>query len=88
MEVKRNKGGEGKCHLEELGLVLAEAGVEVSAEVGLVGEEGAAWVLAEAGLAVGTGCHMEDMSCHSLMVVTHTMDMAYRSLTVATHGKG
>jgi hypothetical protein len=74
--------------LEELGLDLAEAGVEVSAEVGLVGEEGAAWVLAEAGLAVGTGCPMEDMACHSPMVVTHTVDMAYRSLTAVTHGKG
>jgi hypothetical protein len=69
-------------------LDLAEAGVEVSAEVALVGEEGAAWVLAEAGLVVGTACPMEDMAYRSPMVVTHTMDMAYRSLTVATHGKG
>jgi hypothetical protein len=81
--------------LEEVGLVLAEAGVEVSAEVGLVGEEAAAWVLAEAGvevlaeagLAVGTGCRMVGMACRSPTAVTHTMDMAYRSPTAVTHGK-
>ena len=58
--------------MEEVGLVAAEAGVEV---------------LAEAGLAVGMVCRMEDMACSSPMVVTHTMDMAYRSLTAVTHGK-
>jgi hypothetical protein len=81
--------------LEEVGLVAAEAGVEVLAEVGLLGEEAAAWVsaeagvevLAEAGLAVAMVCRMEDMACSSPMVVTHTMDMAYRSLTAVTHGK-
>ena len=74
--------------MEEVGLVAAEAGVEVLEEVGLPGEEAAAWVLveaggevlAEAGLAVA-------MVCRSPMVVTHTMDMAYRSLTAVTHGK-
>lgn len=73
--------------MEEVGLVVAEAGVEVLAEVGLLGEEAVAWVLAEAGLAVGTGCRMEDMAYRSPMVVTHIMDMAYRSLTAVTHGK-
>jgi hypothetical protein len=93
--VNKKKGGEGRCHLQEVGLVLAEAGVEVLAEVGLVGEEAAAWVLAEAGgevlaeagSAVGTGCRMEDMACRSPMVVTHAMDMAYRSPTAVTRGK-
>ena len=66
--------------MEEVGLVAAEAGVEVLAEVGLPREEAAAWVSVEAGLAVA-------MVCRSPMVVTHTMDMAYRSLTAVTHGK-
>lgn len=65
--------------MEEVGLVAAEAGVEVLEEVGLVGEEAAAWdlaeaggeVLAEAGLAVGMVCRMEDMACRSLTAVTH-----------------
>lgn len=81
--------------MEKLGLVREEAGVEVLEEVGLPGEEAAAWVLAEAGgevlaeagLAVGTGCRMEDMAYRSPMVGTHTMDMACRSLTAVTHGK-
>lgn len=85
---KTKKGGEGKCHLEDVGLDLAEAGVEASAEVGLLGEEVTAWVLAEAGLAVGTEFPMEHMLCRSPVVVTHTMDMAYRSLTAVTRGKG
>jgi hypothetical protein len=73
--------------LEEVGLVSGEAG--------LVGEEAAAWVLAEAGvevlaeagLGVGMGCHMVDIACRSPMVVTHTTDMAYRSPTAVTRGK-
>jgi len=85
--VNKKEGGEGRCHLEEVGLVLAEAGV--------VGEEAAAWVLAEAGvevlaedgLAVGIGCPMVDMACRSPTVFTHTMNMAYRSPTAVTRGK-
>ena len=81
--------------MDEVGLVAAEAGGEVLVEVRLPGEEAAAWalaeaggeVLAEAGLAVRMVCRMEDMACSSPMVVTHTMDMAYRSLTAVTHGK-
>ena len=93
--MNKKEGGEGRCHLEEVGLVSAEAGVEVSVEVGLVGEEAPAWVLAEAGvevlaeagLGVGMGCPMVDMACHSPMVVTHTTDMACRNPTVVTRGR-
>jgi hypothetical protein len=81
----------------------AEAGVEVSAEVGLDGEEAAAWdlaeewawgsaeagveVSAEAGSRVGMGCRMVDMACRNPMVITRTTDMTYRSPTAVTRGK-
>ncbi len=89
----KKKGGERRCHLEEVGLAgevvgvedLAEVGVEVLAEVGVedlaeVGVE----VLAEVGLG---------MACPTVILMgdtdlaTHIMVMVHHHPMATSHGK-
>lgn len=93
----REKGGERRCHLEEVGLAgevvgvedLAEVGAEVLAGVGV--EVGLAGVVVGAGALAGVGL---GMACPTVILMedtnllTHIMVMVHHRPVDTTRGKG
>ena len=92
----KKKGGERRCHLEEVGLAgevvgvedLAEVGVEDLAEVGV--EVGLAGVVVGAGALAGVGL---GMACPTVILMgdtdlaTHIMVMVHHHPMATSHGK-
>ncbi len=84
----KKKGGERRCHLEEVGLAGEVVGVEDLAEVGV--EVGLAGVVVGAGALAGVGL---GMACPTVILMgdtdlaTHIMVMVHHHPMATSHGK-
>lgn len=78
------KGGEERCHLEELGLAGEAVGAEASAEVGE--EAGLDGVVPMLGAGLAMVCLMV-IPMGDMDMVTHTIVTAQRGPMATTHGK-